>query len=187
MKRSITILLALIVLFAMPVLASTPEQENAPLASEDELFLGEMSQLSEEELINIEGNVIKSASDGASPITSKRIIDEIRNSDISGGSASTVAGQDDYSNSIIETLFNSFKSFLTKYFCSKNINISISWNHNNDGTGTITITINGETTIYTTNTTLTTEIDIYLSTGGSINDLIQVIKDELLGPNIMRI
>ncbi len=39
----------------MPVLASTPEQENAPLASEDELFLGEMSQLSEEELILIIG------------------------------------------------------------------------------------------------------------------------------------
>ncbi len=49
----------------MPVLASTPEQENAPLANEDELFLGEMSQLSEEELINIIGQVI--IDDGASP------------------------------------------------------------------------------------------------------------------------
>ncbi len=60
MKRSIIISVALIVLFAMPVLASTPEQENAPLASEDELFLGEMSQLSEEELINIVGNIVNS-------------------------------------------------------------------------------------------------------------------------------
>ncbi len=57
MKRSIIILVALIVLCAMPVLASTPEQEDTPLASEDELFLGEMSQLSEEELINIIGNM----------------------------------------------------------------------------------------------------------------------------------
>ncbi|MEM4398050.1 MAG: hypothetical protein QW757_05505 [Candidatus Woesearchaeota archaeon] len=41
----------------MPVLASTPEQENAPMTSEDELFLGEMSQLSEGELIAIIGNM----------------------------------------------------------------------------------------------------------------------------------
>ncbi len=40
----------------MPVLASTPEQENAPLSSEDEIFLREMSQLSEEEMIAIQGN-----------------------------------------------------------------------------------------------------------------------------------
>ncbi len=37
MKKNIIILISLIVLFTMPVLASTPEQENAPLASEDEL------------------------------------------------------------------------------------------------------------------------------------------------------
>ncbi len=57
MKRSIIILLALIVLVGMPVLASTPEQENTPLDSEDELFLGQMSQLSEEDLIEIIGNM----------------------------------------------------------------------------------------------------------------------------------
>jgi len=65
MKRSIIILIALILIVSLPVLASTPTQENAPNAtSEDTMFL-DMTQLSEEELMAISGNVIKD--DGSSP------------------------------------------------------------------------------------------------------------------------
>ncbi|MFN3411509.1 MAG: hypothetical protein ACK4YF_05065 [Exilispira sp.] len=61
MKRSIIILLSLIVLWVVPVLASTPCQENAPMASqEDSLFLLDISQISEEELNKIIGNIVNS-------------------------------------------------------------------------------------------------------------------------------
>ncbi|MFN3411794.1 MAG: hypothetical protein ACK4YF_06535 [Exilispira sp.] len=63
MKRSIIILLSLTILLAMPVLAEAPSQENAPLAGEGQLFLGELSQLSEEELIDILGNLYYSVED----------------------------------------------------------------------------------------------------------------------------
>jgi hypothetical protein len=65
MKRSIIILIALVLIISLPVFASTPEEENAPTAtSEDGMFL-DMTQLSEEELMAIIGNVIKD--DGSSP------------------------------------------------------------------------------------------------------------------------
>jgi hypothetical protein len=57
MKRSIIILIALVLLVSLPVFASTPTQENAPAAtSEDTMFL-DMMQLSEEELMGVEGSL----------------------------------------------------------------------------------------------------------------------------------
>lgn len=45
----------------MPLLASTPEQENAPMQSQqDSLFLVVLSQLSEEEINKIIGNIVNS-------------------------------------------------------------------------------------------------------------------------------
>jgi len=56
-KGTIIILIALILFISLPVFASTPVEENAPAStSENELFLY-MTQLSEEELLKIEGNV----------------------------------------------------------------------------------------------------------------------------------
>ncbi|MCR4422890.1 MAG: hypothetical protein NUV32_10520 [Exilispira sp.] len=56
MKKSIILLLGLVLLFAIPTLASTPENENAPAqTSEDQQFMG-LATLSEEELMEIEGN-----------------------------------------------------------------------------------------------------------------------------------
>jgi len=58
MKRSIIILIALVLIVSLPVFASTPTQENAPTAtSEDGMFL-DMAQLSEEELMGVEGNKV---------------------------------------------------------------------------------------------------------------------------------
>jgi hypothetical protein len=60
MKRSIIILIALVLIISLPVFASTPEEENAPTAtSEDGMFL-DMTQLSEEELNKILGNIVNS-------------------------------------------------------------------------------------------------------------------------------
>ncbi|MCR4422913.1 MAG: hypothetical protein NUV32_10635 [Exilispira sp.] len=57
MKRSIIILIALVLLTSLSVFASTPEEENAPVAtSEDAMFL-DMTQLSEVDLMGIEGNL----------------------------------------------------------------------------------------------------------------------------------
>jgi hypothetical protein len=48
---------------AIPALASTPENENAPaVASEDQQFMG-LTQLSEEECVNILGQVVTAAYD----------------------------------------------------------------------------------------------------------------------------
>jgi predicted ATP-grasp superfamily ATP-dependent carboligase len=56
MKKSIILLLGLVLLFAIPALASTPENENAPaMTSEDQQFMG-LTTLSEEELMGVEGN-----------------------------------------------------------------------------------------------------------------------------------
>ncbi len=56
MRKSIILLLGLVLLFAIPALASTPENENMPApTSEDQQFMG-LAALSEEELINITGN-----------------------------------------------------------------------------------------------------------------------------------
>ncbi|MCR4422922.1 MAG: hypothetical protein NUV32_10680 [Exilispira sp.] len=58
MKRSIIILIALVLFISLPVFASTPEEENAPAAtSEDSMFM-DLTQLSEEELMRVEGNAI---------------------------------------------------------------------------------------------------------------------------------
>ncbi len=48
----------------MPVFASTPEQESAPIMSEGEIFLSDLSQLSEEELICIMGEITIDCIDG---------------------------------------------------------------------------------------------------------------------------
>lgn len=58
MKNCFILLIGLIVLFSMPVFASTPQQENAPApSSEDTMFLG-LEQVSEEELLEIIGDVV---------------------------------------------------------------------------------------------------------------------------------
>ncbi|MFN3412020.1 MAG: hypothetical protein ACK4YF_07675 [Exilispira sp.] len=50
-------------------MAEAPEQENAPMESQqDSLFLEVMSEVSEEELMNINGNY------AADPITGKKIV-----------------------------------------------------------------------------------------------------------------
>lgn len=59
MKRSIIILVALIVLFAIPVLAEAPEQENAPSPTLDDLKSG-LFELSNDELASIDGQVSQS-------------------------------------------------------------------------------------------------------------------------------
>ena len=43
---------------AIPVFASTPESENAPIADGEDIFLLDLTQLSEEQLISISGNAI---------------------------------------------------------------------------------------------------------------------------------
>ncbi len=58
MKKSLIILVALIVLFAMPAFASTPQPENTPTPTEeDTTFLG-LEQLSEEQMLEIMGLAI---------------------------------------------------------------------------------------------------------------------------------
>lgn len=47
----------------MPVLAKAPSQENTPLASEEQLFLGQMNQLSEIQLLTIGVNKDMGATD----------------------------------------------------------------------------------------------------------------------------
>jgi hypothetical protein len=60
MKKTIIIFLAMVFFMAIPTLASTPENENAPaMTSEDQQFMG-LTQLSEEELLDIIGNYITS-------------------------------------------------------------------------------------------------------------------------------
>jgi hypothetical protein len=62
MKKTIIIILAMLFFIAIPILASTPENENAPVpTSEDQQFMG-LTQLSEEDLLTIIGNVITSDS-----------------------------------------------------------------------------------------------------------------------------
>ena len=58
MKKTIIIILAMLFFIAIPALASTPTNENAPVpTSEDQQFMG-LTQLTEEELLDIFGNVI---------------------------------------------------------------------------------------------------------------------------------
>jgi hypothetical protein len=68
MKKTIIIILAMLFFIAIPAFASTPENENAPVpTSEDQQFMG-LTQLTEEELLDIIGNVITgsdSCPDGA--------------------------------------------------------------------------------------------------------------------------
>ncbi len=82
MKRSIILLMALIVLCAMPILASTPEQDMVLIVDEGDGDFSGLEQVSDEQLANVEGNIFHSAADGASPIT-KRDMQEIfdRNSE----------------------------------------------------------------------------------------------------------
>ncbi len=57
MKKSIILSLVLIAICSIPVLASEPEQENAPLPTEEDIFLSDLSQLSEEELMEVFGQI----------------------------------------------------------------------------------------------------------------------------------
>jgi hypothetical protein len=58
MKKNIIIILAMVFFIAIPSLASTPTNENMPVpTSEDQQFMG-LKTLSEEELIEIIGNVV---------------------------------------------------------------------------------------------------------------------------------
>ncbi len=132
MKKSIILLLGLVLLFAIPTLASTPEDENAPaMTSEDQQFMG-LTTISEEELMGIEGNVVTSYADGASPITSRTIKD-------------------------IEKKLKSFDWRLKE---SDHI-LHISYEQNSDGTYTITITTIGITTEYIISGTDFLQIEIY--------------------------
>ena len=69
MKRSIIFLMALIVLCALPVFASTPEQDMVLIVDEGDGDFSELEQVSDEEMANVEGNRFSSAADGASNIT----------------------------------------------------------------------------------------------------------------------
>ncbi|MCR4422904.1 MAG: hypothetical protein NUV32_10590 [Exilispira sp.] len=86
MKKSIILLLGLVLLFAIPVFASTPENENAPaVASEDQQFIG-LTTLSEEELVGITGNLDQQNGQ----IAEGQI--EPPNNDIASGSSKAGAG-----------------------------------------------------------------------------------------------
>jgi hypothetical protein len=75
MKNSIIFLLGLVLLFSIPTLASTPENENAPaMTSEDQQFMG-LTQLSEEELMKISGNIILDQTTGEPPTNTIVIYD----------------------------------------------------------------------------------------------------------------
>jgi hypothetical protein len=64
MKKSIILLLGLVLLFAIPILASTSTNENAPVpTSEDQQFMG-LTTLSEEELMEIIGLIAIDNIDG---------------------------------------------------------------------------------------------------------------------------
>ena len=60
MKRSIIFLMTLIVLCALPVLASTPEQDMVLIVDEGDGEFSELEQVSDEELLNIIGNIVNS-------------------------------------------------------------------------------------------------------------------------------
>ncbi|MCR4422924.1 MAG: hypothetical protein NUV32_10690 [Exilispira sp.] len=131
-KKSIIFLIALTLIVSLPVFASTPTQENAPApTSEDGMFL-DMTQLSEEELMGVEGNVITAESDGASPITK----DSIKN---------------------IERKLKSINWRLKDW----NNLLGISYEQNLDGTYTITITVIGVTSTFIISETDFLQIEIY--------------------------
>jgi len=56
MKRSIIILIALVLFISLPVFTSAPTQENTPMKTIEHGMFLDMTQLSEEELMGIEGN-----------------------------------------------------------------------------------------------------------------------------------
>jgi len=74
MKKSIILLLGLVLLFAIPTLASTPTNENAPAqTSEDQQFL-DLLIISTDELIELDGGYHFAMSDtttGGGPIINK--------------------------------------------------------------------------------------------------------------------
>ncbi len=57
MKRSIIFLMALIVLCAMPILASTPEQDMVLIVDEGDGDFSGLEQVSDEQLVEVEGNL----------------------------------------------------------------------------------------------------------------------------------
>ena len=57
MKRSIILLMALIVLCAMPILASTPEQAMVLIVDEGDGEFSGLEQVSDEQLVEVEGNL----------------------------------------------------------------------------------------------------------------------------------
>jgi len=93
MKKSIILLLGLVLLFAIPALASTPENENAPVpTSEDQQFM-DLTQLSEDQMIEINGNLdIQTAglgpcppAGGGNPTTFVGLLSNIKNYWSNGG------------------------------------------------------------------------------------------------------
>ncbi|HPO60558.1 MAG TPA: hypothetical protein PLN45_03320 [Exilispira sp.] len=57
MKRSIIFLMALIVLCAFPVFASTPEQDMVLIVDEGDGEFSGLEQVSDEQLVEVEGNL----------------------------------------------------------------------------------------------------------------------------------
>jgi len=61
--------MALIVLCALPVFASTPEQDMVLIVDEGDGDFTRLQQVSDEQMAQVEGNRFSSAADGASNIT----------------------------------------------------------------------------------------------------------------------
>ena len=57
MKSSIIFLMALIVLCALPVFASTPEQDMVLIVDEGDGEFSGLEQVSDEQLVEVEGNL----------------------------------------------------------------------------------------------------------------------------------
>ncbi len=55
MRKYALLTLALAIFLALPALASEPTDENAPIPTEEDIFLSDLPQLSEEELMEING------------------------------------------------------------------------------------------------------------------------------------
>jgi len=67
--------MALIVLCAFPVFASTPEQDMVLIVDEDDGEFTGLQQVSDEQMAQVEGDVFHSVADGAGPLTKQDVID----------------------------------------------------------------------------------------------------------------
>ncbi len=61
MKKMLIILMALVAFVSITAFGSEPTDDNAPLPTEEDIFLSDLSQLSEEELMEVFGNYLVSA------------------------------------------------------------------------------------------------------------------------------